>query len=127
MPTRPHILAIAAATVLLLGGCCRDTVREMASIKDLVPERGSQARTVQKSAPQKQAVAKPEQASEQSVTDTAAKTDGTSQIETGSVERPENCQGAHVAYQATREYLKNFGPRPADQPGEKGACMPDAR
>ncbi len=127
MPTRPHILAIAAATVLLLGGCCRDSLREMVSIKDLAPERGAQARTVQKSAPQKQAVAKPEQTSEQSVADTPAAPEGEAQIETGSVERPENCQGAHVAYQATREYLKNFGPRPADQPGEKGACMPDAR
>jgi hypothetical protein len=49
--------------------------------------------------------------------------DGAEAIETGSVEKP-TCQGAHIAYQATKEYLKNFGPKPPDQPGELGPCKP---
>ena len=44
-------------------------------------------------------------------------------VETGSINKP-HCQGAHIAYQATKEYLKNFGPKPADQPGEVGPCKP---
>lgn len=127
MLTPFHAMAVAAV-VLLLGGCCRDTLREMASIKDVVPERSSYER-----APQKRAAAKPaepatkpaEPATKAAAAEAGA--EGASQIETGSIKRPENCQGAHVAYQATREYLKNFGPRPPDQPGEKGACMPDAQ
>jgi hypothetical protein len=43
-------------------------------------------------------------------------------IETGSIKTSDECQGEHIAYQATREYLKNFGPKPPDTPGEKGPC-----
>jgi hypothetical protein len=41
-------------------------------------------------------------------------------IETGSINK--DCQGQHIAYQATKEYLKNFGPKPPDEPGDKGPC-----
>lgn len=113
MPTPFRAVALAAV-LLLLGGCCKDTLREMASIKDVAPRAP---------AAQKSAHAKPERATrsaEAEVEDEAA-------IETGSIQKPDTCQGAHIAYQATRAYLKNFGPRPPDLPGEKGPCLPDAQ
>ena len=120
----PRHAVSLAAVLLLLGGCCKDSLREMASIKDVAP-RAPQA---QKSAAPKasKTSAAPERSTTQSAEAEAEET-GASAIETGSVAKPDACQGAHVAYQATREYLKNFGPRPPDQPGEKGPCMPDAQ
>lgn len=115
MPTPVHAVALAAA-LILVGGCCRDTLREMASIKDIVP----QAAHAQKPA---QPRAKPERAARSA----EVESDGEAEIETGSIPKQDTCQGAHIAYQATRAYLKNFGPRPPDQPGEKGPCLPDAQ
>ena len=122
MPSPRHAVSLAAA-LLLLGGCCKDTLREMASIKDVAPR----APHAQKSATPRvsKASAAPERAT-QSAEVEAEQKDGAA-IETGSIAKPDACQGAHVAYQATREYLKNFGPRPPDQPGEKGPCLPDAQ
>ena len=115
MPTPVHVVALAAA-LLLVGGCCRDSLREMASIKDLAP-----------SAPHAQKSAKPRAKPERATRAAEVETEGETAIETGSIPKPDACQGAHVAYQATRAYLKNFGPRPPDQPGEKGPCLPDAQ
>ncbi|AHB50469.1 hypothetical protein W911_17455 [Hyphomicrobium nitrativorans NL23] len=117
-----HALPLAAA-LLLLGGCCKDTLREMTSLKDMAPR----APHAQKSATPKvsKASAKADTATQAAEVEVEDKSE--SAIETGSVQKPDSCQGAHVAYQATREYLKNFGPRPADRPGEKGPCMPDAQ
>lgn len=118
-----HVVSLFAA-LLLLGGCCKDTLREMASIKDLAPR----APHAQKSATPRvsKASAAPERAATQSA-EVESEEKGAAAIETGSIPKPDACQGAHVAYQATREYLKNFGPRPADLPGEKGPCIPDAQ
>lgn len=125
MSTPIQALALAAAVALVAGGCARETLREMGSLKDGLPapvERRS-AETSSAKAGQDEKAAHEVAADGEAASDDA--------IETGSIPdsdaRPANCQGAHVAYQATREYLKNFGPRPADQPGEKGPCIPDAR
>lgn len=119
----PRHAVSLAALLLLLGGCCKDTLREMASIKDVAPR----APHAQKSAAPRvtKASTTPERATQAAEAEGEEK--GASAIETGSVQKPDACQGAHVAYQATREYLKNFGPRPPDQPGEKGPCLPDAQ
>ncbi|HRN85645.1 MAG TPA: hypothetical protein PK857_12550 [Hyphomicrobium sp.] len=119
----PRHAVSLAALLLLLGGCCKDTLREMASIKDVVP-RAPQA---EKRTPSKvsKASTTPERATQAAEAEVEEK--GAGAIETGSIPKPDACQGAHVAYQATREYLKNFGPRPPDQPGEKGPCLPDAQ
>lgn len=48
-----------------------------------------------------------------------------SDIETGTVSKsgPQtDCQGEHLAYQATREYLMLAGPKPPSAPGEQGPC-----
>ena len=119
----PRHAVSLAALLLLLGGCCKDTLREMASIKDVVP-RAPQAEKRTQSKVSK-ASTTPERATQAAEAEGEEK--GASAIETGSVQKPDACQGAHVAYQATREYLKNFGPRPPDQPGEKGPCLPDAQ
>ncbi len=125
MPSPRHAVSLAAL-LLLLGGCCKDTLREMASIKDVVPRAPhAEKRTPSKVTKASKASATSERATQSAEVEGEAK--GTSAIETGSVQKPDACQGAHVAYQATREYLKNFGPRPPDQPGEKGPCMPDAQ
>lgn len=123
MPTPFHALAVSAAIALLVGGCARETLREMGSLKDAAPEHVHRQSAEKTSARTEQA----EGATQSAVAGADSEAEGESQIETGSVKRPENCQGAHVAYQATREYLKNFGPRPPDLPGEKGPCIPDAR
>lgn len=114
MPRLPYIAALAA--VLLVGGCCRDSIREMASLKD------TPLRPQQRSA----AAASPERATKSAAVDREDDNNTGATIETGSVEKP-NCQGQHLAYQATKEYLKNFGPKPPDQPGEQGPCNPDAQ
>lgn len=125
MSTSIQALALAAAVALLAGGCARETLREMGSLKDGLPTPAERRSAEASSAKAGQ----DEEAAHEVAADGDAVTDGA--IETGSVPesdaRPANCQGAHVAYQATREYLKNFGPRPADQPGEKGPCIRDAR
>lgn len=111
MPRLARLAALAAA-LILIGGCCRDTLREMSSLKD------SNLRPQQ----QRSATAAPERATKSATVDP----DDEEEIETGSIAKP-NCQGQHLAYQATKEYLKNFGPKPPDQPGEQGPCTPDAR
>jgi hypothetical protein len=48
-----------------------------------------------------------------------------SDIETSSVSKssaPADCQGEHLAYQATREYLMLAGPKPPSAAGEQGPC-----
>jgi hypothetical protein len=112
----PRLTSLVSLAVVLLaaGGCCRDTIREMASLKDGVASH-SQARTATaKAAPQRQ----------ESRSATVVREDDDEAIETGSIKTPD-CQGQHLAYQATKEYLKNFGPKPPDQPGELGPCNPN--
>lgn len=111
----PYVYRAAAAflAIAVLGGCCRDTIREMASIKDgVAPRSQNKVKAAQGIKASKTAVAHREDASA-----------AAAQIETGSVSKPD-CQGQHIAYQATKEYLKNFGPRPPDMPGERGPCTP---
>lgn len=109
----PYLTRAAAVvtSLLILGGCCHDTIREMASIKDgVAPRSQSSVKAAQGAKANKTAVAHREDAE-------------ASPIETGSIPAP-SCQGQHLAYQATKEYLKNFGPRPPDLPGERGPCTP---
>lgn len=113
MPRRLQASLLVAT--LALAGCCRDTIREMASLKD-VHEPVRKERSVK-------AAAVP--VTSQSVKAEAQDvSEGASRVETGSISKPA-CQGQHLAYQATKEYLKNFGPKPPDQPGERGPCNPD--
>lgn len=108
MPRLPHLAALAAA-VIVAAGCSREAVREMASLKD----------TELRPAAERSAQTKPEQRSTRAA-EVESQGDGDA-IETGSIQTPD-CQGEHLAYQATKEYLKNFGPKPPDQPGERGPC-----
>lgn len=110
MPRFASIVALAAA-LLIVGGCCRDTIREMASLKDGLAPRSEQ-RNAKADAKRDTRSAKVD------------RDDDGAEIETGSIKTPD-CQGQHLAYQATKEYLKNFGPKPPDQPGERGPCNPD--
>jgi hypothetical protein len=112
MPRLPYIAALAA--VLLVGGCCRESIREMASLKDTNLR------------PQQRSAAAPTERATKSAAADREENDANEEIETGSVNKP-TCQGQHLAYQATKEYLKNFGPKPPDQPGEQGPCNPDAQ
>ncbi len=103
---------VLAAGLLALAGCCRDTIREMGSLKDGM-------------APAPQQRAQKAAATTRAAASTAAShSDDGDEIETGSIKTPD-CQGQHLAYQATKEYLKNFGPKPPDQPGERGPCNPN--
>lgn len=112
MPRLTSFLSLAAA-LLALGGCCRDTIREMASLKDGVAPRSHERS------------AKAPRQRDPNAAEVEHKDDDDA-IETGSI-RKLDCQGQHLAYQATKEYLKNFGPKPPDQPGERGPCNPDAQ
>jgi hypothetical protein len=103
--------AVLVAVLTLLGGCCRDTIREMGSLKDVAPAKH-----------QRSAKATHERDSKSAEVDRDDDDDDDERrVETGSINKPD-CQGAHIAYQATKEYLKNFGPRPPDEPGDKGPC-----
>lgn len=115
----PRILHIAILTVatLALAGCCRDSIREMASLKDMRPA----------SEPRRSAKAPAARTTDTAKVQRADDADEGEPIETGSVAKPSPCQGQHLAYQATKEYLKNFGPRPPDEPGERGPCDPNAQ
>jgi len=116
MPKLAHAAFLLAVPLMLLGGCCRDTIREMGSLKDVSvrpQHRSAQAPDSEGSSSKSARIEK----------DEVDDGDDARPIETGSVApATEPCQGAHLAYQATREYLKNFGPKPPDLPGEKGAC-----
>lgn len=134
MSTPIYALALAAAIALLAGGCARETLREMGSLKDGLPPPAERHSAGHERAERMKTAVKPgsdEDAAEtqEDIAETEKTREGESEIETGSVSdeetRPANCQGAHVAYQATRQYLKNFGPRPQDLPGEKGPCLPN--
>lgn len=114
---RPLHVAFLAAALVLVGGCCRDTIREMASLKDVREPKTQRSAK----APVKE-TSKSARVDRQDDNDD----DDKSKIETGSIPKP-NCQGAHIAYQATKEYLKNFGPKPPDEPGERGACNPNGQ
>ncbi|MBX9863287.1 MAG: hypothetical protein K2Y42_11095 [Hyphomicrobium sp.] len=113
----PRLLnAAVLLAALALAGCCRDTIREMGSLKDDSMHPKAHVAKV----PREKRAAAPEK------TERAAKLekeDDDDEIETGSIAQP-TCQGQHLAYQATKEYLKNFGPKPPDQPGEVGPCKP---
>jgi hypothetical protein len=114
----PRLLnAAVLLAALALAGCCRDTIREMASLKDV----GAHEKTRHVKVSRESRAEGPER------TERAAKVekedDDKDEITTGSIAQP-NCQGQHLAYQATKEYLKNFGPKPPDQPGELGPCKP---
>lgn len=111
MPTRLKTAAILIVA-LALAGCCRENLREMASVKDVGVR--SKERTVKAEPKRLPRAAKVEQDDDDEVDE---------RIETGSIEKP-TCQGQHLAYQATKEYLKNFGPKPPDQPGDPGPCKP---
>ena len=115
----PRLLQAATLLVatLALAGCCRDTVREMASLKDVRETPPRRERSAARSEPQQ------ETKRSARVDKDDDDDDDVSAIETGSIAKP-TCQGQHLAYQATKEYLKNFGPRPADEPGERGPCTP---
>lgn len=115
MPKSLHTFALGLI-VVLAGGCCRDTIREMASLKDVSPRSEQRAAKVTS-----ERASQPVKAQRDEDDD-----DDESRIETGSIAKP-TCQGQHLAYQATKEYLKNFGPKPPDQPGERGPCKPDGR
>jgi predicted small secreted protein len=114
----PRLLnAVVLLAALALAGCCRDTIREMGSLKDVGVHPKARAAKVSRES----RAAGPDR------TERAAKVekddDDDDEIETGSIAQP-TCQGQHLAYQATKEYLKNFGPKPPDQPGEVGPCKP---
>ncbi len=108
------ILTLAA---LALAGCCRDTLLDMTSVKDVGarPHHHRRAEKANNDSDRERTKAVQKDDDDE---------DDTSKIETGSVNGGQNCQGAHIAYQATKEYLKNFGPKPPDQPGDKGSCTP---
>ena len=101
--------ALLAVSLAFVGGCCRDTIHEMSSLKDVRPQ-------------QQRAAKAPAERSAKSA-EVEREDDDERQIETGSIKQPD-CQGQHLAYQATKEYLKNFGPKPPDMPGERGPCKP---
>lgn len=107
MPRPLHLISISLVA-LALTGCCRETFREMARAS--VKQKPDQERRV--SAERSKAVARSTSAS-------------ASEIETGSVAEKEiDCQGEHLAYQATREYLKMVGPKPPSAAGDEGPCAP---
>jgi hypothetical protein len=114
MPRLSHAVATLFLALPLLGGCCRDTIREMGSLKDVVERPRHRSAAV--------AGDHEDRSSKSARVEKDDDDDDDDRIETGSVAASERCQGAHLAYQATREYLKNFGPKPPDQPGDKGAC-----
>ncbi len=112
MPSLIKAVALVV-TLVFLGGCCRDTIREMGALKDVTQR------------PQKQRSAKIDRDRDRDTKSARVERDDDDEdrakIETGSVNKPD-CQGQHIAYQATKEYLKNFGPKPPDEPGDKGPC-----
>lgn len=112
MPSLIKAVALLV-TLVFLGGCCRDTIREMGALKDVTQR------------PQKQRSAKIDRDRDRDTKSARVERDDDDddrgKIETGSVNKPD-CQGQHIAYQATKEYLKNFGPKPPDEPGDKGPC-----
>ena len=101
---------IICVSILALGltGCCRDSFREMARYTlrpDAEPVKKAERRSGERRA--------------KSVAASA------SEIETGSVKEQgpgPDCQGEHLAYQATREYLMLVGPKPQGAAGEQGPC-----
>jgi membrane protein required for beta-lactamase induction len=107
MPRLHHLLVLPLCA-LALAGCCRDTFREMAKYTlrpDAEPVRKAERRS-----------------SEHRAKSVAA---SASEIETGSVKEQSpgpDCQGEHLAYQATREYLMLVGPKPQGAAGEQGPC-----
>lgn len=125
MPRLSHAALLLVAS-LALAGCCRDNLREMASLKDVREAPPKKARSVAQSSRSEQDKSEPENDDEKRSAriEKDDADDDASAIETGSVAKP-SCQGQHIAYQATKEYLKNFGPKPADVPGERGPCTPD--
>lgn len=113
----PRLLnAAVLLAALALAGCCRDTIREMGSLKDVGAHQKTRNAKVSRET-RGEGSERSERAAK------VEKDDDDDEIETGSIAQP-TCQGQHLAYQATKEYLKNFGPKPADQPGEQGPCKP---
>jgi len=119
MTRRVELIAVAIA-VMALTACSRDAMRAVTSLKDSpdhAQQQSSSDTGVKSDAIEKKAV---------SAAAAAGGSAGNSKasIETGSV-TPRDCQGEHIAYQATKEYLKNFGPKPPSEPGERGPCRRD--
>jgi hypothetical protein len=111
MPKLQHLLVLPLCA-MALSGCCRDTFREMAKYTTLRPD----------GEPTKKVSRKESSSGEHRAKSVAA---SASDVETGSVTTSSNqpdCQGEHLAYQATREYLMLAGPKPKSAPGEQGPC-----
>lgn len=111
----------AFVAVLALGGCTKEDVRLFKLYTfQLDPEPKKPAR-------RKMATVTPsnDNDAEKAAVAAAAANPGVAAIETGGTPS-DACQGEHIAYQATKEYLKNFGPRPPDEPGELGPCKAGA-
>jgi hypothetical protein len=110
----PSLIKAVALVVALtfLGGCCRDTIREMASLKDVTQKPVKRSAKVERNQDRDTKSARVDRDDDD---------EDRAKIETGSVNKLD-CQGQHLAYQATKEYLKNFGPKPQDEPGDKGPC-----
>ncbi len=113
----------AFVAALAMGGCTKEDVR-------LFKLYTFQLDDAPKKAPRRHVAKAPSNDNdvEKKVAEDAAAgaASGTSAIETGSTSS-DACQGEHIAYQATKEYLKNFGPKPADEPGEIGPCKASAQ
>ncbi len=113
MPRLSHLVLIVVA--IFAAGCTREAVREMGSLKDdqLAPAKRSVGTASLPKAETKAAEVEAQGDAEP--------------LETGSIAEQPDCQGEHLAYQRTKEYLKNFGPKPADLPGERGPCRRSAQ
>lgn len=125
-------LALCVIAAFAVTGCARDTLRQMPSLKDTSVTPASKKRDRSAQASEDKAVSKAEtetadaedEAEKRAVSEAVK---GESKIETGSTTAEQECQGAHIAYQATRRYIKDFGPRPEDEPGSPGPCQHRAR
>lgn len=111
----PKLSPLICVSILAVGlsACCRDSFREMTKYT-LKPDA---ERPVERSVKKAQ-----RKTSEHHAKSVAA---SVSDIETGSVKetsKAPDCQGEHLAYQATREYLMLAGPKPPSAPGEQGPC-----
>jgi hypothetical protein len=108
MPRLHHLLVLPLCA-LALSGCCRDTIRELSRY------------TLRPDAEPAKKVSRRESGEHRAKSVAASASD----LETGSVSKSSietDCQGEHLAYQATREYLKMVGPKPPSAPGEQGPC-----
>lgn len=111
-------------TAIALAGCARDQIHRMASLKDDMPETAQRSVAAEADKADKNDKNEKDAVAKSAEHDADDKTSGKTDIETGSIDASANCQGEHLAYQATKEYLKNFGPKPEARPGDIGPCHP---